>query len=71
MRDRRRTPGFKKITLTNTVSVNPGDDVYVAVLVTGSPTTAPKIISAFTASDRTNTGPQHRAAVTVAMETSP
>ena len=56
------TTGFKKITLTNTVTVNPGDDVYVALLVTGSPTTASKIISAFTAPDRTNTGAQNRAA---------
>ena len=33
------TTGIATITLTNPVTVAPGDDVYVAVLVTGSPTT--------------------------------
>jgi len=56
------TIGLKNITLANTVTVTPGDDLYVAVLVTGTPTTALKLISAATAADRTNMGPQNRAA---------
>jgi len=56
------TIGLKNITLANTVTVTPGDDLYVAVLVTGTPPTALKLISAATAADRTNMGPQNRAA---------
>jgi hypothetical protein len=34
------TAGIKTIALTNSVTVSDGDDVYVTVLVTGTPTTA-------------------------------
>lgn len=39
------TTGIKTITLTNAVTVGVGDDIYVALLVTGAPTTALQIRS--------------------------